>query len=584
MHKESLSMLRIRIAAVLALVTTLSVPAPAAPPLTATRLGSLATGGFTDGDPRIAEINAFDPAGERIYVVNPFDSRLDIIDASSPASLLPAGSVDLLADCTAVLGADCPLAPGLEPNSVAISGRLMAVAVANAVRTDNGHALLYRLRGTNAPQFLTAIEVGALPDMVTFTKDGRFALLANEGEPSQDYTIDPLGSVSIIDVDALLLKQWLGDWLGLNQFPAWNAFVLRRSVRLVTFERFNSRQAELEAQGVRVFGPGATLAQDLEPEYIATENGKAFVTLQENNALAVIDISSARVEKIAALGLKDHSLPENALDPSDRDGAGNGPAVKIGNWPVFGLYMPDAIDAFTVKGRTYVITANEGDAREYAAYVEPLRIGSGSYVLDPLAFPNAAALKANAALGRLNASTASGDLDGDGDFDRIEIFGGRSVSIRDAAGNLVWDSGDMFERLSEAQSAPGVTQYPTVFNTSNNSNATDNRSDDKSTEPEAVVVGRVRGRLYAFVGLERDGGIVILDVSTPASPTFVTYFNNRKLPVDAGGAFLSCATNDCGDLGPEGLTFVPASDSPTHKALLIVTHEVSSTTTVWQID
>jgi hypothetical protein len=576
---------RTRIAAVLTLVTLLSVPAPAAPPLSISRLGTVATGGFVDGDPRIAEINAFDADGKRIFIVNPFDSRLDIVDASNPAALLPAGSVDLLADCTAALGDRCPLLPGLEPNSVAINGRLMAVAVANAVRTDNGHALLYRLRGANAPQFLTAIEVGALPDMVTFTKDGRFALLANEGEPSQDYTVDPLGSVSIIDVQSLLLKQWLGDWLGLNQFPVWNEFVLRRSVRLVTFERFNSRQAELEAQGVRIFGLNdATVAQDLEPEYIATENGKAFVTLQENNALAVIDIASGKVETIAALGLKNHSLPENELDPSDRDGAGGTAAVKLGTWPVFGLYMPDAIDAFTVKGKTFVITANEGDAREYGAYVEPLRIGSGSYVLDPLTFPNAAALKANAQLGRLNASTASGDLDGDGDFDRIEIFGGRSVSIRDAAGNLVWDSGDMFERIAEAQSAPGVTPYPTVFNTSNNSNATDNRSDDKGVEPEAVVVGKVRGRLYAFVGLERDGGIVVLDVSTPTAPTLVAYVNNRKFPTNAGGAFLGCDVNDCGDLGPEGLTFVPASDSPTRKALLIVTHEVSSTTTVWQID
>lgn len=544
--------LAIALAASLAVATIV----PASSPVSLTPLGTVKTGPFRGEDPRAAEINAFDPRGQRIYVVNPLEGRLDVIDASDPGVPAPGEPVDIVAECQAALGLACPVLPGAEPNSVAIHGHLLVAAVANAVRTNNGHAVFFTLRGTDAPRFLAAIEVGALPDMVTFSEDGRYALVANEGEPDPTYAIDPPGSVSIIDVDRLKS---------------------RRSVRHVGFERFDSpwQRARLERAGVRIFGPGANAAQDLEPEYIAVSGNTAYVTLQENNALAIIDIKDARVERIVGLGLKDYSVEGNWLDPSDQDGG-----VKIGGWPVHGLYQPDAVQSFDVRDRTYLIMANEGDAREYAGYVEAARLGNAAYPLDPSTFPDAAALKANTALGRLNVSKASGDVDGDGDYDRIDVFGGRSVSIRDHKGRLVWDSGEMFERLSELYNGT-----LTLFNTTNSANARDNRSDDKGIEPESVVVGTVGKRSYAFVGLERDGGIVVLDLSHPTAPTLVTYVNNRKYPTNAAGGFLACGdVNDCGDLGPEGLTFVPARKSPTGKPLLVVSNEVSSSTTIWQVE
>ena len=541
-------MKKITIAVATTLATALT--ATAAQALTLTAISTVKTGPFTSEDPRVAEINAYDPAGQRIYVVNPAAGSLDVIDASVPSAPVAAGQVDIVGACTAALAAMCPLAAGAEPNSVAIHGNHLAVALGNVVRTDPGHAVFFELRGAQAPRFLAAVEVGALPDMVTFSEDGRFALTANEGEPSQDYTIDPPGSVSVIE-------------LGRLGKPG--------AVRHAGFERFDNpgQRAKLEREGVRIFGPGASVAQDLEPEYIAVRGNKAYVTLQENNALAIVNVAGAQVEKVVGLGLKDYSLPGNALDPSDRDGG-----INIANWPVFGMYQPDAIHTVTTQGRTYLVTANEGDARDYDAYSEEARVGSGGYVLDPVVFPNAADLKNNAKLGRLTVTTASGDLDGDGDFDRIQAFGARSVSIRDQQGQLVWDSGDMFERLSAANDAAGIN----LFNTTNSANSRDNRSDDKSTEPESVVVGEVNGRPYAFVGLERDSGIVVLDLSEPTAPSFVTYASNRKFP--AGGC--SDAV-DCGDLGPEGLTFVPAAQSPTGRALLVVSNEVSSTTTIWEI-
>ena len=455
--------------------------------------------------------------------------------------------------------AACPLRLGLEPNSVAVHGRWLAVAVANAPKTDNGHAVFLELVAGEVPRFVAAIEVGAGPDMITFTQDGTYVLTADEGEPSgygAAADVDPIGSVSIIDA---------------------NRIVSGGAPRKVTFEAFDAvpARARLIADGVRIFGPGARVSQDLEPEYIAARANKAYVTLQENNALAIINIAAASIEKIVPLGVKDHSLARNAFDASDRDNA-----INIATWPVAGLYMPDAVATFSSGGRTYLVTANEGDARDYRGYAEEVRVGDRNgagtvlYPLDATVFPDADILRDPTRLGRLTVSRASGDLDGDGDYDRIDVFGGRSVSIRDQQGRLVWDSGDLLEQLSKANDESGVN----LFNTDSGANSRDNRSDNKGIEPEAVVVGEVDGVPYAFVGLERDSGIVVFDLSQPSAPRLVTYVNRRSL-------LAGCSNSvDCGDLGPEGLTFVSESDSPTGAALLIVSNEVSSTTTVWKIE
>jgi DNA-binding beta-propeller fold protein YncE len=533
----------------------------------------LKTGTFAAEDPQSAEINAYDPGGERVYVVNPAGGRIDIIDVSDPAAPVAAApfSLNIVSECESVLGANaCPVEVGNEPNSVAISGNLLAVAVANATRTDNGHAVFFELQGTAKPVFVAAVEVGALPDMITFTEDGKYALTANEGEPNPDYRIDPPGSVSIIEVATI-------------STPG--------GARTVGFDRFDEpgQRKQLERDGVRIFGPGATVAQDLEPEYIATDRNKAYVTLQEANAIAIVNIDEATVQTIVGLGLKDHSQPENALDVRDNDGI-----ATILQKSVFGMYQPDAIAAFRDGGETYLVMANEGDAREYLGspgFVEAFRIGTNvmnAPVLDPTVFPNAATLKSNAQLARLNISRATGDLDGDGDYDRLDVFGARSISVRDHNGALLWDSQNFFERLSRDQDIDNPTANPlfskTLFNVSNSNGTRDNRSDDKSIEPESVVLGLVNGVRHAFVGLERDSGIIVFDLTAPAAPAFVTYVNNRKIKSPTG-EILSCgALVDCGDLGPEGLTFVPASQSPNGKALLIVSNEVSATNTIWTIE
>jgi hypothetical protein len=491
-------------------------------------LGTHASGIFAEGG---AEIVSYDPRTRRAFVVNAQDVSVDVLDLADPANPAPIHTIDVSA-------------LGGSANSVDVARGILAVAVEADEKTDPGLVAFY---STEDYRLLGTAGVGALPDMLTFTPDGQKVLVANEGEPSsygEADSVDPEGSVSIVDLRH-----------GCD----------RARVRTAHFRRFNGRERALRAAGVRIFGPGASVAQDLEPEYIALAGDRAYVTLQENNALAVVDIERARVLEILPLGEKDHARRGHGLDASDRDGA-----IHIARWPVRGLYMPDAIASYRFFGHTFLVTANEGDARDYDGFAEEARVGASGYALDPTAFPDAAALKASAALGRLTVTTSSGDTDGDGDFDEIHAFGARSFSIWHAAsGHQVFDSGDRLERIT-ARALPGS------FNSDHESNNFDNRSDNKGPEPEGLALGTIHGRTYAFLGLERVGGVMVFDVTNPWNVSFETYLNNRDFTGDpeAGTAR---------DLGPEGLHFVPAAQSPTRRPLLIVGNEVSGTTTVYEV-
>jgi hypothetical protein len=231
------------------------------------------------------------------------------------------------------------------------------------------------------------------------------------------------------------------------------------------------------------------------------------------------------------------------------------------------MYQPDAIAAFESNRETFLITANEGDAREYAGFAEEVRVSSLN--LDATAFPVSSFLKNNANLGRLNVTRATGDSDGDGDFDALYAFGARSFSIWTASGEQIYDSGDELEQIT-------ARVYPSFFNASNSNNTRDDRSDNKGPEPEGVAVGEIGGRNYAFIGLERIGGVMVYDVTNPFLPRFVQYVNNRNFSAPTN-------TAAAGDLGPEGVLFIPANESPNGGPLLVVANEVSGTTTVYEI-
>ncbi|WP_242039620.1 phytase [Anabaena sphaerica] len=684
-----------------------------------------------------AEISDFDPKSQRLFVTGESEGKpvLQVVDASDPSNPTLITNIDLSSLGAGTQSVAVRKGTGTE-NSI------VAVAISANNLTDAGKVVFY---DAVTLAKISEVTVGALPDMITFTPDGNKLLVANEGEPSEDYTIDPEGSISIIDVDGainvidvnndqtnfatftgtsftvkLIAEQNPGldspqDVLDLfgnvrdtNQFilqdaadptktvtifegldgsgktvnitidelgnvaidglqvatgfsqqfhfglinnlpngdPTGNGaekytfstnnllnpdsgsqFVTYykdgdvlvlgaeelpfadsnqdfddmiveisgiqplsntqqstvsfdsgklqkvfndQNVTTADFTAFNSQEATLKAAGVRIFGQNASVAQDLEPEYIAVspDNQIAFITLQDNNAIAVLGINNGTITDVLPLGFKDHSLLGNGLDASDRDGG-----INIQNWPVLGMYQPDAISSFQVGGATYYITANEGDARIRPTDDDILPVpndGEGDIfneekrvkdiVLDPTAFPNAAELQADENLGRLIITKTLGDTDGDGDFDKLYAYGGRSFTIWDAQGNLVFDSGDQLERIT-------AQQTPALFNANNGSpDDVDTRSDNKGPEPESVVVGVIDGIPYGFIGLERaGGGVMVYNLSDPTAPEFVQYITTES------------------DVSPEGLKFIAGEDSSNGKPMLAVANEVSNTVSFYEI-
>lgn len=278
-------------------------------------------------------------------------------------------------------------------------------------------------------------------------------------------------------------------------------------------------------------------------------------------AIAFVDLETKQVTAIKAMGLKDHSLPGNGLDVSDRDGPGNNPLDgNIQNWRVQGMYMPDGIAGFTQQGQQFYVTANEGDARQdWPGFEEEVRVGSAN--IDPaldaaLQAAHGADYKTNNdKLSRLTVSV-TGDTDGDGDLDQLLAFGGRSFSILDADGNLVFDSGDRIEQIVKAFDAADALAGDLLPNLWN-----DSRSDNKGPEPESVVIGELAGRTLMFLGLERTSAVMVWDLTDREAPNFLD--------------FLFTA----GDVGPEGLHFFTDGG----KGYLAVANEVSGTTSLYSL-
>lgn len=533
-----------------------------------------------------AEIPAYDAASKRLFVVNAQKGLVDVLDASKPEQpvhIAELSARDYLADS--------------EVNSVAVQNGIVAIAVQAKNKTDAGLVVFFNAKDLS---FMSKVAVGSLPDMLTFSPNGKTVLVANEAEPNDDYSIDPEGSVSIIDIqDIKQPKASIAD------FRAWN-----------------SQKADLMAKGVRIFGPNATVAQDLEPEYITIsgDSKTAWVTLQENNAIARIDIAQQKVTDIYPLGYKDHGVMGNELDVSDRDSK-----IDIKTWTgLVGMYQPDSIANYQVNGQTYLVTANEGDSREWLkdedayfagnlaqGYVENIRMkhlfnskgfnAEGDYPahlqkiangvkgakLNPVTFAYCGATATEAGdcrkdgnLGRLNIAWNMGyqtnadgspklDANGRLTYDKLYAYGARSFSIWNTQGQLVWDSGSEFEKkISEL--------FPTYFNTDHEAVSLDDRSDNKGPEPEGITLGTIGAKTFAFIGLERMSGVMVYDITTPMQPKFVEYFTTRN--------FVETDSAKQGDLGPEGLIFIAAKDSPNGKPLLVVGNEVSGSTAIYQVN
>jgi hypothetical protein len=641
------------------------------------------TGGFASG---AAEITSFNPGAKRLFVVNGSTDQIDVLDVANPISPEYLFSIDISSY-------------GAGANSVVTFDNYVAIAVEAFVQQDPGTIVIADIDGN----VITTLQAGALPDMIGISPDHTKLYTANEGQPADDYSIDPVGSITVVDlavgvenvsqadVHQLYFDQFefirnsfemqafdnwsftanpvayaaageyvwgevtdlngrtalhgdtfwgiqdlnnaeQADWhsiefetqsiegrprarmiiryfyenfeetdsigftlvngtegsFGLENFVAlppvsegWGEYVIELDPSLLNASiklwvkcddaddvaGFDDVKISFVDPSVRVTGQFglSTLTQDMEPEYIAASADGSFVqvSLQENNAMGIIDLNLMAIVDVVGLGFKDYSLPGNGIDASNQDGG-----IHIQNWPVFGMYMPDAIASFTVNSETYFVSANEGDARAYGGYDEESRVSG--LTLDPTAYPDASTLQQNANLGRLMTTLATGDRDGDGDVDQIYSYGARSFSIWNENAELVFDSGDQFEQIT-------AQLDPAHFNSNNDDNTSfDSRSDDKGPEPEGVATGVIAGRTYAFVCLERIGGIMVYDVTNPEAPEFIEYFNNRNWTAsDSDPASL--------DQGPEGILFISKENSPNERDLLVLSNEISGTVSIFQI-
>ena len=548
-------------------------PTLAAPPTATTTVDLIPLGTYNGlGGLYASEIVSFDSVSKQLFINNGALNRIDIVDVENPATPTLVRSVDM-----GVYGR------GVQSVTVGDGIVAAAVDVAPVVSSDgrqtasNGIVVLMDTTG----RVLRTVGVGTLPDHVSFTPDKKTILVAGEGEPicslengsttpleAKDPTLvsDANGTVSLIDVSN----------------GAANA-----AVTTLNFSAFD--KTALLAENVRVFFTGSSAAQDLEPEYITTNASgtRAYVTLQEANAIAIVDLVNKTVLDVVSLGYKDWGAAGLLIDTSDKDGSGDTAMRNLQSYsgvPLKGMYMPDTIASMQKGGETFLLTANEGDDREYTCFAEKVRAGDASLNNNWTNGTVSSSLKVNGKLARLNTTNA---FPTKAAFDAIYTYGGRSFSIWNSSGELVWDSGSQLEEII-------ARDYPAAFNSDSSDTAAsallmvqgqaarmDSRSDDKGPEPEALAVGTIGAQTFAFVGLERMGGIMVYDVSNPAAPSFVSY-KNAALE----GLALSPANNSTPgsyDVSPEGMVFVPAAASPNAKPMLIVANELSGTTTMYEV-
>ena len=506
-----------------------------------------------------AEISAVDTASKRLFITNGAKNTIDIVDISNVLKPKLIKAVSLTANG----------ATGIQ--SVAAKNGVVLVAAIMASKTAPGRIFVMDVNG----KLRTAdgIAVGALPDSVTISPNGKFAIVANEGEPTNycltngalPETTDPLGSVSIINLS--------------SKTP---------TATTIDFKSYSERQNAITYAGGRIFGPNASVAQDLEPEYAAfsADSKFAFVTLQENNAVATVDVETGAIINIVGLGVKNHNLFNTGLDSSDRDSK-----IDIVARNIQGMYLPDAIGTVDAGGNTYMITANEGDAREYACLLggtDATKLEAEDPRLADVADTTVdSTFKGSGIAGRMKVTQFSpANISGEAIRSTTKVkdafsFGTRSFTVWKTNLNngvfpadLVFDSGDAIERII-AQERPRY--FNTDWNTSNGFiNPFESRSASKGPEPEGLAIGKAYGRTWMVLVLERDNGVMLYDVTNPVKPMFRQYLNTS---IPGGDIQLGSA----GDVSPEGVLFLEAAQSPTGKPMVVVSYELSGSVAFFEV-
>lgn len=479
--------------------------------------------GMSNKDGGIAEIVKYNKDNQKMYLVNGAAQSVDIVSiANITSNKTTEFKIDTRLDITK-MGETHGFASGdITSIDINTKDKMIAIAVQGQTYNDNGSIVILNYEG----KYIKHFEAGVQPDMVTFSHDYKYLLSANEGEPREGYAAagatDPKGSITIIDIK-------------------------KGTAQAIGFDKFDSKEArdKLVENGV-LLKPNTAPSVDLEPEYISVSDNShyAYVSLQEANSVATIDLKTQEIVNVKGLGFKYHNIEENALD------ALKDSQVSLTTQNLYGTYMPDGIASQKIGGKQYIFTANEGDGREWGEYKDTgtYTFPGNSYKIDTILNTERDGLEAN----------------------QTYIYGGRSFSIWDAdTMEQVYDSGSDFEKITGEL-------YPKAFNSSNNKTELDSRSGKKGPEPEDVKVMKVNGKTFAFIGLERTGGVMMYDVTNMQNVKFHDYVNLRD--------FTGTDVSSSGDLAPEGLCLVEAKDSPTGKPLMLVANEVSGNVRVFEIN
>ena len=508
-----------------------------------------------------AEISAVDTASKRLFITNGAKNTIDIVDISNLKKPKLIKAVSFTSSG----------ATGIQ--SVAAKNGVVLVAAQMASKTAPGRIFVMDVNGKLRAGLSDGIAVGALPDHVTISPNGKFAIVANEGEPTNycltngalPETTDPLGSISIINLS--------------SKTP---------TAQTIDFKSFSARKNAITYAGGRIFGPNATVEQDIEPEYAAfsADSAYAYVTLQENNSIATVDVATGTIVNILGLGVKNHNVYNNGLDSSDRDNV-----INIEKRNIQGMYLPDAIGTIDAGGNTYMVTANEGDAREWACLLG----GTDATKLeaeDPR-FADVAdttvdsTFKGSSVAGRMKVTQFSpANVGGTIVTSATKVanafsFGTRSFTVWKNnlidgvyGADLVFDSGDEIERVL-------ANERPKLFNADWNTstglvNGFEARSASKGPEPEGLAIGKAYGRTWMVLALERDSGLMLYDVTNPVKPRFRQYLNTS---IPGGDIILGTA----GDVSPEGVLFLEAAQSPTGKPMVVVSYELSGSVAFFEV-
>jgi len=479
-----------------------------------------------------AEISAYMPEKKVLFVVGG-ENVMEVVSLADPANPKKVSEVKL---------------PG-GASSVTVHGNLVAVSLLNNPEWKMGHVQV--MRYNKGIEVIGLHELCYMPDMITFTPDGKNLLVACEGSPDETFTEDPEGGIGVLSIAPTA-----------NAKPEKVAKAWARPQKsVVGFDSLDS--LSLMSKGVRKTGV-KSFAQSLEPEYITVseDSRTAWISLQENNALVKFDVESKKILDVFPLAYVDHSMPGFGLDVRKNKN------IEIKNYPLRGLRQPDGIASFTVNGKTFVLTANEGaPVNDYKAWTDvttPMMLMQQGK-LDPSVFtPEVLEELKNLSVSNLENCNVAPDKTANGKCPYMYSFGTRSISIFDgASGHLMWDSGDVFEKTI-AKVAPDYFNW----NSKKSKVKMDARSEDKGCEPENVTTGAIGDKRYAFVGLERTSGIAVFDITgveNGNAPKIVDYYLDPK------------------DRGPEGTLFIPAEKSPNGEPLLIVGYEYSKTLAVYAV-